>query len=185
MYVRARRVSRIRIGGESSDHERGTMSLTLAALVIIGMSSLGLAEQVAPRGADGKPATGACALLTRELAMKVSGAVNKIVFDIPPEEEPVGKTGSACHYAGITLQIDAFTPEAIDAIAKKDKEWAPVSGVADSAYYRNNRDTFAEIIGRVGKRTFTIQLSVPFQSTVEKVRPNAITLAHAIVGKLR
>lgn len=135
--------------------------------------------------AGAKAGKGACSYLSKELVMKVSGAVNKLVFDLPPQEETVGK-GSACHYADITLQIDVFTPAGIDGIYKSaNKEWSPMSGIGDAAYFRNNRNTYAEIIGRVGSRTFTIQLGVPFQSSVEKVKPNAVTLANAIVEQLR
>lgn len=156
-----------------------------AFLLLIGSSALTAADQARGSGGPATPGAGACSLLTRELVMKVSGSVNKLVFDLPPEEEPVGKSGSACHYADITLQIDAFTPDRIDEVAKNDKEWVPVSGVGDRAYFRNNKNNYAEVIGRVGARTFTIQLGVPFQSTAEKIRPNAITLANAIVAKLR
>ena len=137
------------------------------------------------RGASGGKTGGACSLLPKELVMKVSGSVNKHVFDLPHEEEVVGK-GTACSAADIMLQIDVFTPEAIDGIAKKaPTEWTSLAGIGDAAYFRNNKNNYAEILGRVGARTFTIQLGVPFQSSVEKVKPNAVTLAKEIAAKLR
>ncbi len=142
------------------------------------------ASQAGGGGAAPKPG-GACSMLTRDLVMKVSGAVNKHVFDLPPAEEPAGK-GTACFYADITLQIDAIPAGNLEAMRKgMEKEWVPVPGVGDAAYFRNNKNHFAELMGRVGARTFTIQIGVPFQGTAEQMKPNVITLANAIVPKLR
>ena len=152
-------------------------------LVVCCLASQAAASQ-APAGSAGASA-GACSFLTRELAMKVSGAANKAVFDLPPEEEPAGK-GSACHYADITLQIDPFTAERLEQLRKaQGKDWVEVPGVGDAAYFRDNGNRFAELYGRVGPRTFTIQLGVPFQGTAEGMKPNAITLAQAIVPRMR
>ncbi len=128
---------------------------------------------------------GACSLLPKDLVMKVSGAVNKLVLDMPPQEEPVGTSGSACDYADIRLQIDAFSPAFIDQTAKQKKDWVPVPGVGDRAYFHNNRNLFAELIGYTGARTFTIQMGVPFQGTAEQMKPNTIALANAIIPKLK
>ena len=163
------------------------MQLVVASLLIIGLFKSPIAADQAPSGvAAGKPAGGACSLLSRELVMKVSGAVNKHVFDLPPQEEPMGKSGSACEYADIRLQIDFLIPQGIEGYRNsKADEWVPVSGVGDRAYFHNNSDRYAQLIGWVGSRTFTIQMGVPFQSTAEKMKPNVITLANAIVAKLR
>jgi hypothetical protein len=135
------------------------------------------------RGATGNSAIKACSFVPKDLALKVSGAENKRIFDLPSDEEPVGK-GSACEYGDIRLQIDAFPWATLDASAKKDKAWVQVSGVGDGAWFRDNRN-FAELMGRVGERTFTIQMGVPFQSTAEKMKPNVITLANSVVAKLK
>jgi hypothetical protein len=136
--------------------------------------------------AAGTSAIRACSLLPKDLVMKVSGVVNKLIFDMPPQEESIGRSGSMCDYADITLQIDAFTAERIEEIGKaKGKEWVPVSGVGDRAYFRNNKNNYAELIGSVGAHTFTIQMSVPTQGTAEGMKPNAIALANTIVPKLR
>ena len=158
----------------------------MAALFVVIACVMAEAMAFQARGATGaKAGSGACSFLPKELVMKVSGSVNKFVFDLPPQEEAVGK-GSMCSHADITLQIDVFAPAGIDGIYKSaNKEWSPVPGVGDAAYFRNNKNTYAEVMGRVGSRTYTIQLGVPFQSSVEKVKPNAITLANAIVEKLR
>jgi hypothetical protein len=161
------------------------MRNVIASLLVIGLfSSIGTAGQSRSGGAAGTPALKACSLLTKELAMKVSGAANKAVFNLPPDEEPVGKSGSACEYADIRLQIDPFAWSVLEASAKKDKTWAPVSGVGDGAYFQPGRN-FAGLMGHVGAHTFTIQMGVPFQSTAETVKPNVLALAQAIIPKLK
>ena len=161
------------------------MQNVFASLMIIGLLSASSAAAQSRSGAAGTPAIKACSLLSKELAMKVSGAANKAVFDLPPQEEAAGKSGAACNYADITLQIDAFTPASIDQMAKQQgKNWEPVAGVGDRAYFRGDRN-FAQLIGYVGARTFTVELGVPFQSTADKMKPNAITLANAVIPKLK
>ena len=156
-----------------------------SSLVIALCAAAAAAEQARSGSATGKPAIKACSFLPKDLVMKVSGAANKLVFDLPPEEEPVGQSGAACEYADIRLQIDAFTPAFVDDTAKKDKAWMPVSGVGDRAWFRDNKGHYAELIGHAGGRTFTIQMGIPFESTAEKVKPSVITLANAIVSKLK
>ena len=135
--------------------------------------------------APGTPGSGACSYLDLDLVKQVSGSVNPYVFDIPPEEEPAG-AGSACTYATIVLQIDAFSPSFIAQIDKSGESgWKPVSDIGDRAYFRDNRGYFAEIAGSVANRTFTIQMGVPHGSTVEAIKPNVITLGNAIVAKLK
>lgn len=159
------------------------MRNVIASLLVIGLLSSSAAADQARSGGAGKPAIKACSLLSRDLVMKVSGAVNKAVFDLPPEEEQVGN-GSACDYADIRLQVDPFPWSVLEASAKKDKTWVPLSGIGDGAYFQGGR-TFAGLMGHVGGRTFTIQMGVPFQSTAEKIKPNVITLANAIIPKLK
>jgi hypothetical protein len=134
-----------------------------------------------------QPEIRACALLTRELAMKVSGAANKLIFDLPPRESPIANgKGTECVYADITLQIDRFPPDSLESMRKATgNNWEPVSGVGDAAYFRANRSVFAELMGRAGRHTFFIQLGVPFKGTPEGMKPNTIELANAIVLKLR
>ena len=170
------------------------MRNVIASSLVIGLFAWSAAAEQAPSGgAVGKPAVKACSLLTKDLAMKVSGAANKSVFDLPPDEETLGTSGSACEYGDIRLQIDAFGPEVIDRTAKAQERgagskraanWVPVSGVGDRAYFNGDRN-YAELMGYVGRRTFTIQMGVPFQSTAENIKPNVIALANAIVPKLK
>jgi hypothetical protein len=160
------------------------MRNVIASLLVSGLLCWSAAaDQAGSRGAAGKPGTGACALLTKDLVMKVSGAANKAVFDLPPNEEPVGK-GSACDYADIRLQIDPFAWSILEDSAKKNK-MTPVADVGDGAYFGSRNSQFAEMMGHAGGHTFTIQMGVPFQSTPERMKPNVITLAKAIVPKLK
>lgn len=158
-------------------------NLVVSLLAIGLLSSTGRADQTGG-GAAGRPAIKACSLLTKELVMKFSGAANKAVFNLPPDEEPVGKSGSACEYADIRLQIDPFAWSVLEASAKKDKTWVPVPEVGDDAYFQAGRN-FAGLMALSGGHTFTIQMGVPFQSTAEKMKSNVIALAQAIVPKLK
>ena len=161
------------------------MRIVIASLLVIGLfDSFAAADQARSAAAAGSPAIKACSLLPKDLVMKVSGAANKLVFDLPPEEEQVGKSGSACEYADIRLQIDPFPWATLEAAAKKDKMVA-VPGVGDAAYFGYRNSAFAEMMGRAGGHTFTIQMGVPFASTPEKMKPNVIALANAIVPKLK
>lgn len=154
------------------------MRQTVVVLGIVGvLAGEGIAFQA--QGAAGA----ACSFLPKELALKVSGAENKRIFDVPAREEKV-KTGSSCSYGDINLQIDIFSSKSIEGMGKS-AGWTPVPGVGDAAYFRDNKSRFAELMGYVGTRTFTIQMGVPFSSTAEALKPNAITLAKAIAEKLR
>jgi|RhiMethySRZTD1v2_1073278.scaffolds.fasta_scaffold00577_7 hypothetical protein len=162
------------------------MRNVVASVFVVGLFSLPVAAaQGRSGGSPASPGIKACSLLTKDLAMKVSGGVNKAVFDIPPSEEPAGKSGSACDYADIHLQIDPFSVSFVDATAQKDKTWVPVPGVGDRAWFHNNRDRFAELMVIANGHVLTIQQGVPFESTAEKMKPNVITLGQAIVPKLK
>jgi hypothetical protein len=144
-----------------------------------------MAASQARTGNAGKAAIKACSVLPIDVVRKVTGVVNKTVLNFPPTEEAIGASGSSCDYADVLLQVDAFTPAAVDGIAKKDKAWMPVSGTGDRAWFRNNSNNFAEVMGIVGSHTYTIQMSLPLQTAAEKMKPNVITIANAVVAKLK
>ena len=54
-----------------------------------------------------------------------------------------------------------------------------------AAFFRSNGRQYAELIVWTGPHHFTIQFGVPTGGTPESIRPNTITLANAIVAKLR
>jgi hypothetical protein len=161
--------------------------MRLVALALIGSFTAGVAASAPQAGTGGKPAIRACSLLTKELALQVTPAANKKVLDmIPPAEESMGAIGSACEYGDIRLQIDPFPPARVEELRKQQgKDWTPVPNVGDKAYFRDNRGRFAELIVAVGAHTFTVQMGVPLGGTADAIKPNVITVANAIVPKLR
>lgn len=152
----------------------------MRVLASVAAATFLMVESAVPQ----QPVT-ACSLLTRELAMQFSSAANKVVFDFPPEPETLA-AGTACEYGDIRLQIDPYSAEQVKQLpASGEQGWAAVAGVGDGAYFRNNGDTYAELAGWVGTRTFTLQLGVPFQGSAEGIKPNVVGLANAIAAKLR
>src|SRR5262252_6129068 len=81
------------------------------------------------RGAAGSPqAIHACALLTKELVTEHSPLSKEslnLAIQIPPMENAVGQSGSECDYGGVTLTIDAFTPEYFE--KQRTPAWTPVT----------------------------------------------------------
>jgi hypothetical protein len=138
----------------------------------------------AGKSASGKPAIRACDVLTPEMVAKYDTQDPKLRKLIPREEEAMGTHGSSCDDGGIRIQVNPFANS--DTYRKKpEKDWVPVSGVGDTAYFHNNRNRWAELIVWSGSHHFTIQLSVPNGGTAESVKPNTIGLATAIVAKLK
>jgi hypothetical protein len=137
--------------------------------------------------ARGQTATGqrlsACTLLSRDLVEKFNTGSNEVLKRMKPSEEPLGAKGSLCDDGNITFQIDPFA-RADDLRKSPGKDWQPLTGVGDTAFFRNKADTYAELIVWTGAHHFTIQLGVPVVGTVESIKPTAIGLAHAIIAKL-
>jgi hypothetical protein len=156
--------------------------VAVLVLTVALVCSTASARQAPSGAAAGGGAINACAFLPKDLALKVTGT-NKALFDLPPRETPVGK-GSECNYGDIQLRIDPFSWASLKGRMNNGPKWTVVSGVGDEAYFRDN-GRFAEFMGHVGSRTFTIQMGVPVTSTAEKIKPNVITLASAIVPKLK
>jgi len=131
-------------------------------------------------------APGACSLLTRELVLKVTPMDKSLVDLVPPGEETLGTTGSACEYGGINLQVDPFGPARLDALFKeRGTDWTSVPGVGEAAYLFDNHGEFAELYVRAGAHVLTIQMTVPRGRIVESIRPNVVALAQALERKLR
>lgn len=132
------------------------------------------------------PAAGACALLTEDLVRQVAPyepRALELVLAVPPMEDALGASGSACSYGGITLQIDPFMPSRLKALRGKD--WIPVAGVGDAAYFVDNKGRWAELYAGAGRRVVTIQMDVPTGRTAASIQPNVVALAKAILAKLR
>jgi len=158
-------------------------NLVVIALITSLFSLSAAADQARSGAAAAGSTIKACSLLSKELALKVSSA-NKALFDMPPRESPgeSGK-GTECNYGDITLQIDTFPWSTYEAAMKKGG--APLAGVGDAALFRDNGGRMAELATRVGSHTAFIQMGVPITSTAEKFKPNVVTLANAIVPKLK
>jgi hypothetical protein len=152
-------------------------------VAVICITSRGSASQ-APAGgaATGKP-VGACSILTKDLVAPF--AQNKKVLDlIPPEEESMAGSASACEYGIVRLQLYP-TPLARQNRASPGKDFQPLSGAGEAAYFRNNRNNYAELLVWTATHHFTLQVSVPTGSTAEAIKPNTVALANAIIAKLR
>ena len=169
---------------------RVTVWLMLTGCLAVHASALSAGSEAAA----GTPKVGACSWLTRELVTQVSPYEeqpaeqrqlhHQLLTQLPPQEEPVGASGSACSYGGIYLQIDPF---AAPARVEKDlaKMSVPLPGLGDVAYFRDNHGEFAELYVRAGTRVLTIQMDTPHGRTPESIEPNAIALAKALLPKLR
>jgi|SoiMethySBSTD1v2_1073268.scaffolds.fasta_scaffold1550210_1 hypothetical protein len=160
-------------------------------LVVAHMSSTALAFQ-APTGA---PASGkACALLTRELLMKVLTAQGqKIVEAETPsasaEGMSVAKRASVCSHGPVTLVLEpSERPDQVRnqmrtrAPIYKDHE--PVPGVGDDAFFNASR-TFAYLYVWSGSHHFMIEMGgIPLEDA-RTMKPNVIALAKALVSQIR
>ena len=160
------------------------MRQLIASVLVLGTMTTAVASQAS---SPAKPPISACSLLPTDLVLKVGGIQPDMVKSLKPEEEAMGTTGSACQYGSVRLQVDPFTPARLTEILKTEtaKTWVPVGGVGDAAYFNNNCNRYAELVVRTGAHVFTIQFSVARGSTAEATKPNAITLANAIIPKLR
>ena len=171
------------------------MRHAITLLVVAGsVSSSALAFQAR----SGGPAPGdACALLTRELVMKVSTAAGRrnAEIDKATQDYPEPRPGvSSCAYGRVVLVLNPLAkPEQIrNAMRARTfpyKEYEPVPGVGDAAFFEAE-GPFANLYVFSGTRHFHIELGVGLDDTVQKIKakdlkPNAITLAQAIIPKLR
>jgi hypothetical protein len=162
------------------------MHQVVAALFVIACLPAGALAREQGGVAARQQRLDACSFLPRPLMEKVTpGPVNKYVFEMKPHGEPVGVAGSSCDYATTGLQIDPFARADEMRRNSPGKDWQPLTGVGDTAYFRNNGGRWAELMVWTGAHHFTIQMGVPNGSTAEAIKPNTVTLAHAIIDKLK
>lgn len=138
------------------------------------------------RGAQTKPAIRACTLLTKEVVTQVTPYDKKaldLVMLVPPMEDLLDASGSACSYGGITMQVDPFAPAVFE--RAKKPTWAVVPGVGDTAYFADNGGRWAELYVAAEGRVLTIQMDIPMGKTAASIQPNVIALAKAILPKLK
>jgi hypothetical protein len=158
----------------------------VALLLVIGVFTPALMARQAARG-DVTPARpSACALLTKELVTQITPYDTQTlagVLGVRPTEDPIGQSGSACSYGGITMQIDPFPFATIEKM--RTPAWAAVPGVGDAACFRDNRGEWGELYVRSGTRVLTIQMDVPTGKTAASIQSNTVALAKAILPKLK
>lgn len=155
------------------------MRVTVTLLVVASFAATAAAAQTA-----GKPGIRACTLLTRELVAKYDTHSAKVRDMFKPEEEAIGAHGSSCSDGGIMLQVDPFVRHN-DLRKSPGKDWRPLPGIGDTAFFRDNGGRWAELMVWTGPRHFTLQISVPNGGTAESVKPNAVGLATALIQKLK
>ena len=134
----------------------------------------------------GAKAPKSCGLLTPELVRNVRVASKKSGDPAAPKEVPLGASGSACEWGDVMLHVNPITPSQLEQLGKSgDKTWESVPGLGDAAYFHNVRDMIGELFVRVGPRTFGVLIDIPVGSTATAFKPTFITVAKALVPKLR
>ena len=162
--------------------------MRLMMLLSVAMTSMALdttAPQAGKQAAEGKPAPGACSILTRDLVMAHSPASKEslnVTMKIPPQEEKIGSNGSACQHGDVMLQINPFPVGNFDAMFSR---FAPVPGVGEKAFFRDNRGEWAELAALSGGRMITLQMDVPKGRTAASIQANVVALAKAVLAQLK
>jgi hypothetical protein len=130
--------------------------------------------------AAGQPVVRACAVLTRDLVAPFTE--NKKVLDLlPPNEEALGTSGTACTYGSVRLQL---FPGRGGKPSVSAKDLQPITGAGDGGFFRNNRDRYAELMVWTSKHRVDLQVSVPSGRSAEAIKPDVVALAKAILAKL-
>jgi hypothetical protein len=157
------------------------MNRLIAALLSIGITTTPVvAFQARGGGAAAGSSIKACSILTRDLVEPF--AENKRTLDLIPPEEETMAAGSACEWGIVRLQLYPARPGATHTAPK---DYQPLPGVGDAAFFHNNRNQYAELLVWSGAHNFTLQVSVPTGSTPDAIKPKTVDLANAIIKKLR
>ena len=171
----------VRYGSVQLLTEEGVVRRLIALLLIAGILP-GSASAFQARGAAGSPAVKACPVLTRDLVEPF--AANKKALDIlPPEEEAMSNGAAACEWGVVRLQL--WPPNSGMARTAPGKEYQSLPGVGELAYFRSNRDRYAELMVWSATRFFTLQVAVPSGGTAESIKPQVVTLAKQVLAKLQ
>lgn len=150
-------------------------------VVITWIGSLAAASPALPvQASAGQPAVRACAVLTRDLVAPFTE--NKKMLDLlPPQEEALGTSGTACEYGSVRLQL---FPGRGGKRTMSAKGLQPITGAGDGGYFRNNQDTYAELMIWTSKHSLDLQVSIPSGRTAESIKADVVALANAILAKL-
>lgn len=160
-------------------------NIVLVVLFVLGLQAALLAARQPIGVAQGGPPArvAACKLLPKEEVKKLLPW--EAMFDqMPIEEDPIGATGSSCNYPSATIQVLAYTPRFFDGVRKLGR-LEPVAGVGDEAYFFANPRGYAELYARAGNRIVTVQANEGPKQKIEALKPGVITLAKALIAKLR
>jgi hypothetical protein len=130
--------------------------------------------------ASASTAIRACSILPKE---EVKRHVPwEAMFDfLEPEEDAIGDSGSSCSYPTVHVQVLSSSSRILE-LARERGGLESISGIGDEAYFHNNRDEYAEVYVRAGRYIVTVQADV--DDRIETVRPGALNLARALVGRL-
>jgi hypothetical protein len=101
---------------------------------------------------------------------------------LPIEEEAIGTSGSSCNYPTVFVQVLPFSQGSIDTL-RREGPLETISAVGDEAYFRNNKNRYAELMVRVGPRMLTLQADG--EGKMDTVKLEVIELAKVYVAALR
>lgn len=107
---------------------------------------------------------------------------NDVVDSMAPEEEPVGAAGSSCNYPSVMIQVFPVG-RLVRGQPTTEPGWQALAGVGDEAWFRPNRSNYAELYVKTATYTVTIQANA--NGNVDAVKPGAVSLAQAILMRLR
>lgn len=175
------------------------MRRVMTSLLVAGcISSSVLAFQARSGGtAAGK----ACALLPRDLVMKILPDPRKKELEREkPEDDPFAedlkaagrpvRPGMTCMFGPVMLDLDGLAKpaevrEALRARTKPYEKFEPVADVGDAAFFRAN-SAWASMYVWTGSHHFTVELGRgPAGDDTQGLKPNVSELAKGIVARLR
>ncbi len=141
------------------------------------------AENIRVSAAGQAAPASACALLTKDVLAAHTPAPPasfKLMISVPPQEDKV-PAGTMCSFGGVTLRVGMNPVDFEPNFGKL----TPLAGVGDKAYFRANRNRFAELAVLSGKHVITLQMDVPDGKTPADIQPNVVALAKAILAKMK
>jgi hypothetical protein len=121
----------------------------------------------------------ACSILSKE-EVKKHVPWNAVADSIPPDETPVGATGTSCQYPSVLIRLLPRGKESGQPIQGTTME--PITGVGDEAFFRSNRNRYAELYVRAGRHTLMLQASA--NGNIDLAKTQVISLARALIAKL-
>ena len=158
--------------------------LVTVVLALVSIAPLTARAENIRVSATGQAApASACALLTKEVLAAHTPASPesfKLMISVPPQEDKV-PAGTMCSYGGVTMRVGMNPVDFEPNFGKLP----PLVGVGDKAYFRANRNRFAELAVLSGKHVITLQMDVPTGKTPADIQPNVVALAKAILAKMK